>query len=379
MNTKSASLTLKNISFSFGNKSGKKPASRTIDDFFLEVKKGSFTTLLGPSGCGKTTLLKIVSGFLTPDSGSVLIDGADCTFLPPEKRQIGMVFQDYALFPHLTVQKNLLYGLELKNKNAREENFARIHKTARILGIAALLERFPHELSGGQQQRVALGRALVLEPKILLMDEPLSSLDAKLRTQVREELKEIQSQIGITTLYVTHDQEEALSLSDTIAVLKAGKLQQVGTPRQIYFEPANDFVADAVGRANFICVKDLDGGESLEQSLKNAEKLTVRPEWFSKAGGTLHKENEKSGAGQGEGSAEKKSLTVSGTVLSAAFLGQTTRYRIRLDNENSQVLTADLPTEPEDLPSGQKITLKIEKYLETPKKSPVEILPGSPS
>ena len=210
------------------------------------------------------------------------------------------------------------------------------------------------------------------------MDEPLSSLDAKLRTQVREELKEIQSQIGITTLYVTHDQEEALSLSDTIAVLKAGKLQQVGTPRQIYFEPANDFVADAVGRANCISVKDLDGGENLEQSLKNAEKLTVRPEWFSKAGGTLHKENEKSGVGQGDGSAEKNALTVSGTVLSGAFLGQTTRYRIRLDNENSQVLTADLPTEPEDLPSGQKITLKIEKYLETPKKSPVEILPGSP-
>lgn len=342
MNSSCASLTFKNVSFSFGN-------TRTIDDFFLEVKSGSFTTLLGPSGCGKTTLLKIVSGFLTPDSGSILIDGADCTFVPPEKRQIGMVFQDYALFPHMTVQKNLLYGLEIKNKNSKEENFAKIHKTARILGIANLLERFPHELSGGQQQRVALGRALVLEPKILLMDEPLSSLDAKLRTQVREELKDVQSQIGITTLYVTHDQEEALSLSDTIAVLKAGKLQQVGTPRQIYFEPANDFVADAVGRANFIKLTDLNEFEIDNPSLKEAKTLTVRPEWFFKIN-----------AGEKE---TKNCLTVSGTVVSTAFLGQTTRYRIRLNNETSQILTADLPTEDEDLPSGQKITLKIEKYL----------------
>lgn len=342
MNSSSASLTFKNVSFSFGN-------TRTIDDFFLEVKSGSFTTLLGPSGCGKTTLLKIVSGFLTPDSGSILIDGTDCTFVPPEKRQIGMVFQDYALFPHMTVQKNLLYGLEIKNKNSKEENFAKIHKTARILGIANLLERFPHELSGGQQQRVALGRALVLEPKILLMDEPLSSLDAKLRTQVREELKDVQSQIGITTLYVTHDQEEALSLSDTIAVLKAGKLQQVGTPRQIYFEPANDFVADAVGRANFIKLTDLNEFEIDNPSLKEAKTLTVRPEWFFKIN-----------AGEKE---TKNCLTVSGTVVSTAFLGQTTRYRIRLDNETSQILTADLPTEDKDLPSGQKITLKIEKYL----------------
>ncbi|WP_288517730.1 ABC transporter ATP-binding protein [uncultured Treponema sp.] len=342
MNSNSASLTFKNVSFSFGN-------TRTIDDFFLEVKSGSFTTLLGPSGCGKTTLLKIVSGFLTPDSGSILIDGADCTFVSPEKRQIGMVFQDYALFPHMTVQKNLLYGLEIKNKNSKEENFAKIHKTARILGIANLLERFPHELSGGQQQRVALGRALVLEPKILLMDEPLSSLDAKLRTQVREELKDVQSQIGITTLYVTHDQEEALSLSDTIAVLKAGKLQQVGTPRQIYFEPANDFVADAVGRANFIKLTDLNEFEIDNPSLKEAKTLTVRPEWFFKIN-----------AGE---KVSKNCLTVSGTVVSTAFLGQTTRYRIRLDNETSQILTADLPTEDEDLPSGQKITLKIEKYL----------------
>lgn len=342
MNSSSASLTFKNVSFSFGN-------TWTIDDFFLEVKSGSFTTLLGPSGCGKTTLLKIVSGFLTPDSGSILIDGADCTFVPPEKRQIGMVFQDYALFPHMTVQKNLLYGLEIKNKNSKEENFAKIHKTARILGIANLLERFPHELSGGQQQRVALGRALVLEPKILLMDEPLSSLDAKLRTQVREELKDVQSQIGITTLYVTHDQEEALSLSDTIAVLKAGKLQQVGTPRQIYFEPANDFVADAVGRANFIKLTDLNEFEIDNPSLKEAKTLTVRPEWFLKIN-----------AGEKEA---KNCLTVSGTVVSTAFLGQTTRYRIRLNNETSQILTADLPTEDKDLPSGQKITLKIEKYL----------------
>ncbi|MBP3608260.1 MAG: ABC transporter ATP-binding protein, partial [Treponema sp.] len=189
--SKSASLSFENITFSFGK-------NIIVSDFSLDVKKGSFTTLLGPSGCGKTTLLRLVSGFLEPSEGSIKIDGINQNKLPPEAREIGMVFQDYALFPHMTVEKNLFYGLGIKNnkKEDKEKNIALIHKTARVLGIYNLLDRFPHELSGGQQQRVALGRAIVLEPKILLMDEPLSSLDAKLRTQVREELQEIQKNLG---------------------------------------------------------------------------------------------------------------------------------------------------------------------------------------
>lgn len=323
--SQSASLIFKDVSYNFGS-------TAAVSSFNLEVKAGSFTTLLGPSGCGKTTLLRLVSGFLEPASGAIFVDGVNQAGIPAEKRQIGMVFQDYALFPHLTVEKNLLYGLEIKNgksKEAQKENIARIHKTVRVLGIADLLERYPHELSGGQQQRVALGRALVLEPKILLMDEPLSSLDAKLRTQVREELKEIQSQIGITTLYVTHDQEEALSLSDSIAVINHGKLLQNGTPKEIYFNPKNEFVADFVGRANFLTI--------------DSQRIAVRPEWF-----TVSKED---GAGP----------KVSGVILSSSFLGQTTRYRLRL--EDSSVLTADLPTQAEDFQTGSRITLGITKYL----------------
>lgn len=324
MSSSLASLTFKNVSFSFGK-------NRAIRDFSLEVQKGSFTTLLGPSGCGKTTLLRLVSGFLAPDSGQILIDGEDQSLVPAEKRNVGMVFQDYALFPHLCVQDNLLYGLEIKFKGSKKENLAKIHKTARILGIANLLDRFPHELSGGQQQRVALGRAIVLEPKLLLMDEPLSSLDTKLRSQVREELKEIQSQFKITTLYVTHDQEEALSLSDSIAVINHGKLQQVGTPRQIYYEPANEFVADAVGRANILVI---DG-----------KKTAVRPEWLFLQGAA----------------AETGSYVLKGTVLSASFLGQMTRYKIRLLDGNSTVITADLPTQETEPYPGEQVTLGIRR------------------
>ncbi len=324
-----AGLTFKNVSYNFGK-------TNAVSDFSLDVKAGSFTTLLGPSGCGKTTLLRLVSGFLFPASGQILIDGVNQVLIPPEKRQVGIVFQDYALFPHMTVEKNLLYGLEIKNKK-NEHNIPLIHKTARILGIADLLDRYPHELSGGQQQRVALGRALVLEPKILLMDEPLSSLDAKLRTQVREELKEIQSQVGITTLYVTHDQEEALSLSDSIAVLNHGKLLQEGTPKDIYFNPANDFVADFVGRANFI--------------LLNGKRIMIRPEWFKIVS-----------PAEAAPSQITVNPLVSGTVISSIFLGQITRCRIRLSD--SSVLTADIPTDSYQLNKGMEAVLQITKYLE---------------
>lgn len=329
---KLASLTFDNVSYSFGK-------TAAVSNFSLNIEKGSFTTFLGPSGCGKTTLLRLISGFLQPDSGSIFIDGENQASIPTEKRQVGIVFQDYALFPHITVEKNLLYGLEIKknrhnsvlykNKaDIKNENIAKIHKTARILGIADLLDRYPHELSGGQQQRVALGRALVLEPKLLLMDEPLSSLDAKLRVQVREELKEIQSELGITTIYVTHDQEEALSMSDKIAVLKNGHLLQEGTPREIYLHPAEEFVADFIGRANFFTF--------------NGKRIGVRPEWILPA--------------------DNDNYDLTGKIISSSFLGQVTRYKIRL--QNSSVITVDLPTDQQELKNTSTVYLKIIRHLE---------------
>ncbi|MBR6216335.1 MAG: ABC transporter ATP-binding protein, partial [Spirochaetaceae bacterium] len=220
-------LSLKNISYSYkGNN------APVIKDFSLDVTKGSFTTLLGPSGCGKTTLLRLISGFLVPSSGTIELNGINQKGIEPEKRKIGMVFQDYALFPHMTVKQNILFGLKLKHDKVSDKKLSKDvqeEKTAKIaenLDLQNLLDRYPNELSGGQQQRVALARALVLDPEILLMDEPLSSLDTKLREKVREELKTIQQKLKITTIYVTHDQEEALSLSDKIAVINDGSLLQ---------------------------------------------------------------------------------------------------------------------------------------------------------
>ena len=209
---KDFALRLKNISFSYkkGKTSAKvEQSEHTIKDFSLDVEKGSFTTLLGPSGCGKTTLLRLISGFLEPQQGEIELDGINQKGIEPNKRKIGMVFQDYALFPHMTVRKNIEFGLKL-NKDTKAEADKKISQIAETLNLEDLLERYPDELSGGQQQRVALARALVLNPQVLLMDEPLSSLDSKLRERVREELRAVQQKLKITTVYVTHDQEEAL-------------------------------------------------------------------------------------------------------------------------------------------------------------------------
>ena len=309
-------LSLKNISYSY-----KENNAPVIKDFSLDVTKGSFTTLLGPSGCGKTTLLRLISGFLVPSSGTIELNGISQKGIEPDKRKIGMVFQDYALFPHMSVKQNILFGLKLKydkasgkklSKDVQEEKAAKI---AENLDLQNLLDRYPNELSGGQQQRVALARALVLDPEILLMDEPLSSLDTKLREKVREELKIIQQKLKITTVYVTHDQEEALSLSDKIAVINDGSLLQYGTPRELYFKPQDNFTADFVGRANFV---------SLE-----GETYIIRPEWFE-----LNK-------------TEKQGI-VEGKVVSASFLGDRTRFVIAASKIEGSAcgvsITADLPT-----------------------------------
>jgi ABC-type Fe3+/spermidine/putrescine transport system ATPase subunit len=222
-----------------------------VDNINLQVTSGSFTTLLGPSGCGKTTLLRTIQGFYLPDNGKIKIAGEDQTFFSPDKRNCGMVFQDYALFPHMTVKENLVYGLKLR-KITNEKITQLLEECVDSLGLENLLNRFPHQLSGGQQQRVAVGRAIILKPRVLLMDEPLSNLDAKLRMKVRDELKELQNKLKITTLYVTHDREEALSLSDNVAVMNMGKLEQFDTPLNIYFNPKNTFVADFAGEALYL-------------------------------------------------------------------------------------------------------------------------------
>lgn len=226
-------------------------ATRAVDRVSLHVPEGSFYTLLGPSGCGKTTTLRIVAGFYPPDRGEVFIGATRVNDLPPYLRQTAMVFQEYALFPHMTVFENVAYGLRMRHVG--EPDLARrVAATLSLVGLSGVERTFPSRLSGGQQQRVALARALVVEPEVLLLDEPLSNLDAKLRVRVRTEIRQLQRQLGKTVLYVTHDQEEALAISDRIAVMDRGRVQQIGTPVEIYHHPANRFVADFVGLANFV-------------------------------------------------------------------------------------------------------------------------------
>lgn len=217
----------------------------------LEVAQGEFFSLLGPSGCGKTTLLNIIAGFLDPDGGRLMIGSDDITTLPAHQRNIGMVFQNYALFPHLSVTENVAYGLKIRKLPAAEIR-ARVREVLELVRLGEHAERMPHQLSGGQQQRVAIARALAIQPRVLLLDEPLSNLDAKLRKDMQSELRTLQKRIGITTILVTHDQEEALSLSDRIGVLGQGVLQQVGSPHELYRHPANRFVAEFIGQANLI-------------------------------------------------------------------------------------------------------------------------------
>lgn len=325
-------LCIENLTYSYKNK--EKPA---VLNFSLQVEKGSFTTLLGPSGCGKTTLLRCISGFLNPTEGSIYINGVNQNDVEPNKRKIGMVFQDYALFPHLSVEANIMYGLKVNNtyvdsngkikKYSKRQLQEKVHGVTEILDLQDYLSRYPHELSGGQQQRVALARAIVLNPEVLLMDEPLSSLDTKLREKVRDELKEIQHKLGITTIYVTHDQEEALSLSDTIAIINNGTLQQIGSPRDVYYKPANAFVADFVGRANFL---QLQG-----------QSYMVRPEWLTEV--TIDNDS--------------KTDKIQGMVISSAFLGDKTRFRIQTEEG---IIIADLPTlQSNHLDEGRSVSLQI--------------------
>ena len=237
-------IEIKNVSKSFGDK-------RILNDISISVKKGEFLTLLGPSGCGKTTLLRMLAGFGHPDTGEILINGVDITDIPPHERPVNTVFQRYALFPHLDVYENIAFGLKLQ-KVPEDEIDRRVRRVLKMVSMNDYEDRDVESLSGGQQQRVAIARAIVNEPKVLLLDEPLSALDLKMRKDMQIELKEMHRKLGITFVYVTHDQEEALTLSDTIVVLDDGDIRQIGTPTDIYNEPQNSFVADFIGESNIL-------------------------------------------------------------------------------------------------------------------------------
>jgi ABC-type Fe3+/spermidine/putrescine transport system ATPase subunit len=225
--------------------------TRVLDVDRLTVHRGEFLSILGPSGCGKTTLLNCLAGFVTPTAGRITVDGTDLTGVPPHRRGLGLVFQNYALFPHLSVADNVGYGLRVR-RVGRAERTGRVAEALRLVGLAEYARRRPRQLSGGQQQRVAVARALAVRPAVLLLDEPLSNLDAKLRREMRVELRELQRRLGITMVFVTHDQEEALSLSDRIAVLNRGRVEQLDTPERVYRAPATRFVAEFIGAANII-------------------------------------------------------------------------------------------------------------------------------
>lgn len=280
-----------------------------VNNLNVEIKPGEFFTFLGPSGCGKTTTLRMIAGFGYPTRGTICFGECDITYLAPNKRNIGMVFQSYALFPHLTVGENVAFGLKIR-KVSKKEIVKRVDEVLETVSLPGLSKRKIHELSGGQQQRVALARAIVIKPEILLLDEPLSNLDAKLREDTRTEIKRIQMELGITTLYVTHDQAEAMAVSDKIMIMRSGVAQQIGTPSEIYYRPANVFVSEFIGKCNilpatitktdeagFCCVTEngveLRGLRSrINPSVRAAEgdrvKLALLPEAFQSAEGKNH-------------------------------------------------------------------------------------------
>jgi iron(III) transport system ATP-binding protein len=319
------SVVLENVRKVFTDPERPDRAVTAVDGVSLEVEEGELVTFLGPSGCGKTTALRIIAGFENPTAGRVLIGGQDVTHLPPHVRNTAMVFQSYAIFPHLTVAQNVAFGLEMRGIS-KSEILAKVQRILELVELTGLEHRAPEQLSGGQQQRVALARAIITEPRVLLFDEPLSNLDAKLREQMRGEVRRLQQRLGITSIYVTHDQAEAMALSDRIVVMEAGRVQQAGKPLDIYARPANRFVADFIGRVNFLEGRVVSvgpggvrvdvRGRSLEVpaasvplAVGDAATLVVRPETIRLAP-----------------SAGASSFT--GTIRRATYLGATVEYEL---------------------------------------------------
>jgi ABC-type Fe3+/spermidine/putrescine transport system ATPase subunit len=301
-----------------------------VDAVTLEVPRGSFTTLLGPSGCGKTTLLRLIAGLYEADAGDIFLDRARINDVPAHRRRTAMVFQDYALFPHMTVAENVAYGLKLA-KTPAEQARKRVEEVLGFLGLTGLEGRVPNRLSGGQQQRVALARALVVSPEVLLLDEPLSNLDAKLRVRIREELIGIQRQLGLTTVYVTHDQDEALAMSDWIAVMNRGVVVQWGTPSEIYYRPRTPFVADFVGSVNLIRAPRLDGVGGRAMVEVAGRRFDLPDDGASgSAGEVLLSIRPESLRLARRGEAGGDDLALPGEVVRRTFLGHLMRYAVRV-------------------------------------------------
>lgn len=326
-----------------------------VNDISLDFSKGELTTLLGPSGCGKTTTLRMLAGFEYPTSGKIIIDGKDMTNIPPNKRNIGMIFQNYALFPHLTVFENVAYGLRIQKMSNRVVE-SKVNDVLALLKIEELRDRKPDQISGGQQQRIAIARSIVIEPSILLFDEPLSNLDAKLREYMRMELRQIQQRLDITSIYVTHDQEEAMAISDKVVIMNKGKIQQQGSPIDIYTKPKNRFVADFIGKTNFIegMVKEINDnlvvinieGYSLttdnnDDNLQKGDTVecVIRPEFLTiTPNGDLE-----------------------GTVTRSTFLGQYIEYEVKIGKQTVTLINNYNPNI-----SVVKVNSKIKLRLLTP-------------
>ncbi|MCS7274630.1 MAG: ABC transporter ATP-binding protein [Candidatus Bipolaricaulota bacterium] len=338
------SVELRGVSKRFG-------ATTVLDHVSLQVQKGEFFSLLGPSGCGKTTTLRIIAGFEHPDSGELLINGQPALHIPPHERDINLVFQHYALFPHLTVARNVAFGLEMQRR-PRAEIQRRVAEALELVRLTGLEDRYPKQLSGGQQQRVALARALVTHPSVLLLDEPLGALDQKLRQEMQLELKRLQRQLQITFIYVTHDQEEALALSDRIAVMHRGRVLQVGTPEEIYEHPATRFVAEFIGESNLLEgeVVHVVGERALvkigalqtnvfsRRCLKVGQRVTLalRPEAISLEPAPLQRPR---GEALRERGVENGQWV--GQIEELIYCGKETRYRVRLGSQ--MVLTVRGP------------------------------------
>ena len=345
-------LTLENITKVFPPH-GNVAEVTAVHNVSLEIQKGELVTLLGPSGCGKTTTLRMIAGFEFPNEGKIILDGKEINSLPPHNRDMSMVFQSYAIFPHLTVFENVAYGLNVQRLNKKIVN-ERVDKVLDLVHLEGLGDRPPGQLSGGQQQRVALARALVMEPKVLLMDEPLSNLDAKLREEMRTEIRRIQKNLNITSVYVTHDQIEAMTLSDKIVVMNQGIIEQIGNPVEVYRFPNSRFVADFIGRANFVAgiVIIQNGSEltvkSLDQilTLKNVQRefrideaviLIVRPEMVR---------------------IKKTGETYKGVVRRAAYLGDVIEYDVEVRGQLITGVEND-PYVMELFPEGEEITVSF--------------------
>ncbi|MDK4711847.1 ABC transporter ATP-binding protein [Rhizobium sp. CNPSo 4039] len=342
-----AFLELTHIKKSFGE-------VQVVHDFNMQIEKGEFISFLGPSGCGKTTVLRMIAGFETPTAGTLSINGKDQRALKPNQRNIGMVFQAYALFPNMTVHDNVAFGLKVAGM-AKPDIDKRVKEMLSLIKLDHLAGRYPYQMSGGQQQRVALARAIAVKPQVLLLDEPLSALDAKIRISLREEIRAIQQQLGITTVFVTHDQEEALSISDRIVVMNAGRADQIGTPFEIYNTPATRFVASFVGTLNLIEGKVVDPdsnrimigdqGVTLKQSVTaykpgDTVSLALRPEAGSLA------------------ESAKGDTALTGEVSSAHFLGSVIRTRM---NVAGNTISFDMFNSPGMMPPsvGEKVTLRF--------------------